>query len=781
MQIKGKLTRGIVASAVTAGLVLVGISGTASGYQPDADALYVAEDPASCNKSPCILYPKSAQLPSGRLVAAFEDSQGPVVGQDMPIYKSDDFGDTWQKLSDLKAPAYLTDDPAYSSYTSNWTNPYLYVLPEPLGSMPAGTLLLSNVVSGGRDTAGGRDRLAIVMYASLDQGATWEVISTVITSPNVTQRSEWEDPVWEPFLMMRDGKLVVFYSDENDYVGYDPSTGVPIPDPDNVSGADSFGQILAHKTWDGSGTWSDAVVDVAGFTETSDGKSKIGGGRPGMTTVASTTDGKWILTFEYWGGGENVRFKIADDPLEFFTVGGEAGANISQLPVAAGSGPLATGGSSVLINRPDGSIVYNAAGSGSVWVNESGRSDGVWKQYQTTVAPGYSRNLQYVHGTGRIEIIQAPWGSGPVTHAALDLGHSEGAYYSLVNRQTGQVLSTAADKTQDANLTGDQPDIITWSNNPANDTQRWHVQPKGSNVTFLNKAGGRALGIWFGNASQNQPIAQWVDDNGSDKLWSLTPTADGFVKIQSSKNTALYITGSGSGGQVRLGAALDASTNAAADDAQEWQLVQEAPTSATLTPQRALTSLVSTTTVAAGSSLQLNAAVANPADAKTHADVNGRVYAIAGSADAVDLGIVSFDAQEQGTVTIPASFTPSGDVKLVVQFDASAAVWDSVGVTAPAPALHVTAVASTRCVAGKVVLTVQVTNGSEVAVNVSTSTAYGSKSSAALQPSKSASSAFSTRLAAVGAGQAHVVATPVSGGDDGSVTVDAGFPARSCG
>ncbi|WP_380126670.1 hypothetical protein [Dactylosporangium cerinum] len=100
---------------------------------------------------------------------------------------------------------------------------------------------------------------------------------------------------------------------------------------------------------------------------------------------------------------------------------------------------------------PDGRIVYNAAGSGSVWVNASGSSTGAWLQYQIPVASGYSRNLQYVSGTGRVVIVRAPWGTGPVSFAEVDLGNSAGAYYSLVNRKTGQVLSTDANKTQDAN------------------------------------------------------------------------------------------------------------------------------------------------------------------------------------------------------------------------------------------------------------------------------------------------------------------------------------------
>jgi hypothetical protein len=561
-------------AAVVAILTLTGLGAQgAAAYNPGAIPVVPAVSPSSCNKSPCILYPKSVELPNGRLLMAYEESTGPVVGQDMPIYKSDDSGDTWQKLTDIGSPASQSSQAQYAGLTSNWTNPYFYVLPQALGPYPQGTVILATVASSGTSTNNDRLFSAIVLWASTDSGVTWQLITKVAASPTQYQGVQgdtvWQDPVWEPFLMMRNGRLVVFYSDERDALSAHPSTGVVRFDSADATSADSGGQILAHTTWDGVNAWSAPVVDVAGLTETSNGKTRIGGGRPGMTNIVPTTDGKWLLTYEYWGGGDNVRFKIASDPLNFRSVGGAEGAGISTLPVPAGANPLAQGGSPVLISRPDGSLVYNAANSGSVWVNESGRSDGVWKEYQTPVAPGYSRNLQYTSTTGRVQILQAPWGTGPVTGGQVDLGRSAGTYYTLVNRATGELLSTEADKTQDANLTGNQPDIITWSDNPANATQRWHAEQKGGSVTFLNKAGGRALGIWQGNATDGARIAQWVDDDGSDKRWNLVPTTDGYVRIQSTTNTALYMTAAGAQGVVALQSQLP-STN---DDLQEWMLV----------------------------------------------------------------------------------------------------------------------------------------------------------------------------------------------------------------
>ena len=87
-----------------------------------------------------------------------------------------------------------------------------------------------------------------------------------------------------------------------------------------------------------------------------------------MTTIVPTTDGKWLLTYEYWGGGTNVRYRIADDPLKFYA---PATPRSPACPCPRAGARCPTGGSPVLLPMPDGRIVYNAAGSGNVWVNES--------------------------------------------------------------------------------------------------------------------------------------------------------------------------------------------------------------------------------------------------------------------------------------------------------------------------------------------------------------------------------------------------------------------------
>ncbi|GHD06585.1 sugar-binding protein [Streptomyces violarus] len=593
-----------VLGSITAAAALLAMPmATAQAYNPTGGILYqLGDEPCLKGRGNCAVYPKSAQLPSGRLVASFEKATvvpetGSADGETLPVHKSDDHGTSWQPLSEVKAPAYLSSDPEYAKYTSNWTNPYLYVLPQAVGKLKKGTLLLASVVSGDDQyykehkaadpnwtpsNDGDRKDLAIALYSSTDEGRTWKVVNVIATGGwqggsagavgrNVAAANTHRqvDPLWEPYLMVHKGRLVCYYSDENDYLGFDPVTGVPTPDPANGTAPDSHGQILVHKTWDGrDARWSDPVVDIAGRTQDmGGGKTEIGGGRPGMTNVVRTSDGRWLLTFEYWGGGTNTRYVLADDPLRFYR-GSPTGEGVTSLPVDAGSRPLATNGSPVVIRLPDGRLVYNAAGSGNVWVNESGRGDGVWKEYQTTSRAGYSRNLQYVEGTGRIVILNNQ-DTSVIAHAEVDLGRSDGAYHRLVNRRTGQVIGTGG-RTNDANIgNGDVPDVrLEDAGSAANkDTQYWHVvsEPRGG-TTLLNKSGGRAAAIWTGTPSAGQRIGQWVDDSAAGS-WNLIRTTGGYYRLQAVKNTDLYLTGASQGAPLTL-------QNEVADGSQEWRLVR---------------------------------------------------------------------------------------------------------------------------------------------------------------------------------------------------------------
>ena len=106
----------------------------------------------------------------------------------------------------------------------------------------------------------------------------------------------------------------------------------------------------------------------------------------------------------------------------------------------------------------------------------------------------------------------------------------------------------------------------------------------------------------------------------------------------------------------------------------------------------------------------------------------------------------------------------------------------TVTVTGPAaPQLNVSGAVTSRCVAGKVVQILTVTNGESFPVSVTATTAFGSKSFGAVAAGKSLSASFTTRQAAVPADNATLTASATVGGEPVSVVRDVPTPASSCG
>ena len=113
----------------------------------------------------------------------------------------------------------------------------------------------------------------------------------------------------------------------------------------------------------------------------------------------------------------------------------------------------------------------------------------------------------------------------------------------------------------------------------------------------------------------------------------------------------------------------------------------------------------------------------------------------------------------------------------------NSAFWtlDQVALTqAAVPAVAVTATASTRCLAGRAVVTVQARNDDAVPVALTAASAFGTKTFAPLAPGRATSHAFSTRADSIPAGAVEVVATATVDGAPATTTVRAPYSATSC-
>ncbi len=101
--------------------------------------------------------------------------------------------------------------------------------------------------------------------------------------------------------------------------------------------------------------------------------------------------------------------------------------------------------------------------------------------------------------------------------------------------------------------------------------------------------------------------------------------------------------------------------------------------------------------------------------------------------------------------------------------------------TPAAPELDVTAVGGSRCVAGKAMPTVTVTNNEDVPVTVTAVSSGTTKAFGAIAAGKNAFHAFTTRSATLAAGSITVTAAATVDGAPVTVTQDVAYPAITCG
>jgi len=80
--------------------------------------------------------------------------------------------------------------------------------------------------------------------------------------------------VWEPFLMVYNNQLVVYYSDQRD---------------------SAYGQKIVHQVSSDLKNWGSVVNDVTNPTYSD---------RPGMPTVSKMNNGQYFLTYENGGAPE---------------------------------------------------------------------------------------------------------------------------------------------------------------------------------------------------------------------------------------------------------------------------------------------------------------------------------------------------------------------------------------------------------------------------------------------------------------------------------------------
>lgn len=209
---------------------------------------------------------------NGTMLATFEDDVD-ATSAVFPIYKSTDNGATWTHVTNVSDTHY-----GYG----NRQEPSLYELPEAVGNLPEGTILLA-----GNAEPRDQSSTALVLYDSTDVGSTWSYRSTIATGGPATydpSATSTTTAVWEPELSLdSSGRLVVFFSDEREKT----FTSGGAPEPNSILQA--IGEEISA---DGGATWGTESNVVAVPDDNT---------RPGMFSVTVLPNGHYFAVYEVVG------------------------------------------------------------------------------------------------------------------------------------------------------------------------------------------------------------------------------------------------------------------------------------------------------------------------------------------------------------------------------------------------------------------------------------------------------------------------------------------------
>ncbi|MFE9644454.1 RICIN domain-containing protein [Streptomyces sp. NPDC006365] len=467
-------------------MAMVVPAGRADALARPSQTMYT---PPSGAPSPGSLYPRGMRMQhngsaNGTILATFEQytSGTPVL----PIYRSTDNGNSWSKISEVAD--------TQNGWGMRW-QPELFELPTAVGGFPAGTILAA-----GASVPADRSAIKIDVYASTDRGQTWTFVSNIATGgPAFDQNGNGNTPVWEPFFLYANGKLIVYYSDQRD--------------PDN-------GQKVVHQVTTDLRTWGPVVDDVAMPTYSQ---------RPGMATVAQLPNGNYVMTYEYGGspsGNFAVYYKISADPEAFNSVTG--------IPLRSTDGVVPTSTPYITwlpTGGPNGTLVVGAYSTSDLFLNTQNGAANTWTRISSNVANGYSRGMVPLPDGHSLLVLSGGNGgsnlSNPVTYSTIDLGGgiSDGATYTVSNAGSNLMLSIAGGSTANGtNATQQNADNAT--------DQQWRfVHQSSGYFKILNVASGKVLGVENQSTADGAKILQW-DDNGTlDHEWAVSPHQAGGYTI----------------------------------------------------------------------------------------------------------------------------------------------------------------------------------------------------------------------------------------------------------
>ncbi|QJD84758.1 AbfB domain-containing protein [Cohnella herbarum] len=482
-------------------------------------------------------YTRAVKLSNGDILATFTrkfpGNTNWVGMQPFPFYRSTDNGLTWSLYSEIDPNSFGLNRDQQGMTT-------LYVLPQQVGALPAGTLLFAST------DWDNNAPYTIHIWRSSDNGATWQLHSNLAARGTAGTKRTWEPE----FAVTADGRLICYYSDERQ---------------------PGYNQAIAQEiSSDGGLTWGNYSIIIGDNTNWD--------WRPGMPRVVRSKNGTYFMFFEMLGATPNfaVRFKTSTDGINWGSptnLGNVVGTGIyraSQTPEVAfvddgsANGRFYVRGMTDVVSSAN--KMFTSGNNGATWTQVDAPLTVKGSNQNTPAA--WSGTLLPLDHSLLLELNSVKVGNrneirANVAQMNLDSALASGATYKLINQNNGLLLDNAGggsppgtkviqwgDLSADTqwwrtdyrsngffrvmnvnnNLVLDDPNgvttpgtnVVLWTDNFL-DTQRWKFAYRGNGYyTSMNEHSGLMLDNAGGGALPGTKVIQWTANGLDTQNWKTT-------------------------------------------------------------------------------------------------------------------------------------------------------------------------------------------------------------------------------------------------------------------
>jgi hypothetical protein len=467
---------------------------------------------------------------NGTLIATYE-----CWPSDFHFYRSTDDGYSWTQIG----------APILSSIP-NWVmkvEPDLFELPQAVGNLPAGTILLAGNC---RTNDFNINSHRMEVWYSTNQGVNWQYRGVADTSTNLG--------LWEPRLDLTSaGQLVCYFSDER-------------------FASSGYNQLLGGRVSpDGGLTWGPEFYACA----VADGTK-----RPGMAVTARLPNGQHIMSYEGvgFGGWSQAYVKFSNDgtnwgsgPTDLGTpVQTSSGAYVGACPYIMWSPVGGPNGTLVL----SGQFLRNTSNTDREFFINTNLGQGNWTMIPAAVQwqgggnnlPAWSQGMiPTADGQGVIQLCSSQITvSGNTNNNEMLVGREQlivpGLTCTLANQKSGLALNIPGNSP--VHGTGLEQNLMT-----GNASQKWQFNDQGNNVwTVINPGNQLSWDDSGWGTTPGTKFEQWDYNGLAVQQFKLRPVGNGgwqFINV----NSGLFVAVTN--GLTNSGAALILNTNTGAAE-QNW-------------------------------------------------------------------------------------------------------------------------------------------------------------------------------------------------------------------